>query len=516
MGLRTDRQASPAARWLRPAVGLLAAAAILGYLAIATEHLRYPFELEWIEGAMVDEARRLAGGGALYVAPSLDYVPFIYAPAWFWAAAAFMKVFGPGFFAARLVSYLASIGAIALVGAFVRRELREAHGGSLAAARLPALAAAGLFAATYPIAAAFYDLARVDSLFVVLLLGGLYLARFHATPRAAAAAGLLFALATLTKQSGVIVMAPVALHLLVADRRRGLTFAAVGGAVLLGAVVAYDRASDGWFWHYVVALPAHHPKNLRVLWDFWFDDLLGPLGVACLAALFYLVGRPGSDAKRFHLFAAAGMLGAALAGRLHLGGWTNVLSPAYAEIAILAGVGFGAALGRDGGHPRAPGRAVEGRLQVFLLAAACVQLAALAYDPRTLLPSRAHAQAWRGLVAAVASMPGDVFVPAHGFVGPRAGKRPHAHQMAISDELRSRTGDAGEGLRREIRKALRDQRFAAMVIDNDWLPKEYLDPAYERQGEVPARGDLGPVIGWKTAEPQTVYIPRPRGAERAP
>ncbi len=47
MGARTDRQASPAVRWLRAAVALLAAAAVLGYLGIATIHLRYPFELEW-------------------------------------------------------------------------------------------------------------------------------------------------------------------------------------------------------------------------------------------------------------------------------------------------------------------------------------------------------------------------------------------------------------------------------------------------------------------------------------
>ncbi len=506
MVLRTDSPPSTAARRLGWAVALLAAGAIAGYLAIATLHLRYPFEIEWIEGAMVDEARRLAGGGALYVAPSLDYVPFIYAPLWFWVAAAFTKLFGAGFFAARLVSYLASIGGLWLVAAFVARELRESHGASRAAARLCALAAAGLYAATYPIAAAFYDLARVDSLFIVLVLGALYLARFHPTPRAAAAAGALFALASLTKQSGVIVLAPVALHLLVTDRRRGAVLAGVGFGLLAAAVLAYDRVSGGWFWHYVVDLPAHHPRHLRALWDFWFADLLGPLGIACLAALFYLVGRSGADAKRFHLAAAAGMLGAALAGRVHLGGWTNVLSPAYAEIAILAGLGLGVAIER----------AADTRSIAFVLAATAAQLAALAYDPRPFLPPPAHARAWSALVHAVAAMPGDVFVPAHGFVGPSAGKPPHAHQMAISDELRSRTGDAGEGLRREIRKALRDRRFAAMVVDNDWLPREFLDPAYERQGDVQGRADLGPIVGWKTAQPQTVYVPRRDAAGSAP
>ena len=432
---RAPRLQIMALRILRPALALLGGAAVLVYLGVAIVHLRYPFELEWIEGGMVDEVRRLVDGEKLYLKPTLDYVPYIYAPLWFYIAAAFSKVFGVGFFAARLVSFLASLGSIALVARFVHAECKD---------RLAALAAAGAFAATYPIAAAFYDLARVDSLFIVLLLGGLYLVRFHPTTRATIAAAALLTLAFLTKQSGPIVFAPAALYVWLEDRRRGILFAATGAALMLGSVIVLDRLSDGWFWHFVFTLPVHHPRVKRVLWTFWFDDLLGPLAVACLFSLFYVLvgpgggdgkpvdpaGAPASDPRRFYVLAAAGMLGVSLAGRLHLGGWSNVCAPAYAFLAVLFGLGLHGALARAAALP------ARG-LQLFALVAGVLQLASLLYDPRRYLPRSEHEQAWRGLLATVEALPGDVYVSAHGFVGTRVGKRAHAHQMALSDELRS-------------------------------------------------------------------------------
>jgi 4-amino-4-deoxy-L-arabinose transferase-like glycosyltransferase len=480
---------------LRAVVALLGAAAIAAYLAVGFVHLRYPFELEWIEGGMVDAVQRLVDGRPLYVAPSLDYVPFIYAPLWFHVTAALSRVFGVGFFAARFVSFLSSIGVIALVARFVHKET---------GARLPALAAAGLFAATYPIAASFYDLARVDSLFLVLLLGALYVVRFHEGARGAVAAAVLFALAFFTKQSAPIVFAPVALHLVLADRRRGALFAAVGAGLMVGGALAYDAVSGGWFRHFVVTLPAGHTLVKRVLLHFWIELLL-MLGIACAFAVVHLVLERRPRERRFHFFAAAGMFGASLAGRMHLGGWANVLAPAFVSLAILFGLGLHAALARVAALPEARARILS---HVVLLAAAG-QLAVRAYDPRPFLPAAAHAEAWRGVIAQVQAVAGDVFVPAHGFVGPRAGKPAHAHQMAISDELRAGAGDSAAQLRRAIRRALVEKRFAAIVLDNEWLPKEQLGPNYQRTGEVPDRKDLGPVIGWRTAQPQSLWEPKP-------
>lgn len=492
---------SPLARALRALVAAAALAAILGYLGIALLHLRYPEELEWIEGGMIDAVARLTRGEKLYVAPSLDYVPFIYAPLWFHVAAFCSKLFGVGFFAARLPSFLASLAAILLIGAFIHRETKD---------KTAALMGAGLYAATYPIAASFYDLARVDSLFVALLLGGIYLLRFHPSTAATASAGALFALAFFTKQSAPIVLAPIALHLLLTDRRRGLLFAGVAGSLMALGVLLYNRSSEGWFWHYVFFLPSKHQIVKRFFLDFWLELFL-LLGIACALAAAYFAVEEDRDARRFHLFAAAGMFGAALAGRVHLGGWSNVLCPAYAVLGVLFGLGAHRALDRASRMDKR--RAAV--LVPLVLAGALLQFVIRAYDPRRFLAPAAHAEAWSALRREVQSFRGDVYVSAHGFVGPRVGKPAHAHQMALSDELRgSGTGPIAEGLRREIRKALTERRFAALVIDNPWLPKPALDPSYEKARDIAHQASLGPVIGWQVAQPHTIWVPREAPAQK--
>jgi 4-amino-4-deoxy-L-arabinose transferase-like glycosyltransferase len=495
-------------RILRALLATAAAAAILIYLGVALVHLRYPYEIEWIEGGMVDEVRRAATGQPLYVAPTLDYVPFIYAPLWFYLAAAASRVFGVGFFAARLVSVLASLVSLALIARTVHRETKD---------RTAALAAAGVFAATYPLATAFYDLARVDSLFVACALGGLYLVRFRAagSARATVAAAALFALAFFTKQSGPIVFAPVALYVWLEDRRRGALFAAAGAALMGVPVLVWTRLSDGWFWHFVFTLPSHHERVKRFLLTFWWDDMLWPRGVAatrptliavaCLFAVFYLAAgsapaEPGRP-RRFYLLASAGMVGASLAGRMHLGGWRNVCSPAYAMLAVLFGLGLHAALSRASARPE--------RRDVFVLGAAALQMLLMLYDPRPYLPSREHEAAWRDLTASVEAMDGDVYVSAHGFVGSRVGKPVHAHQSALSDELRSGRGEAADTLRREVRRSLVQKRFGTIVLDNEWMPKAELNAGYERSGEVKDRQSLGPVLGWPVAQPQSIWVARP-------
>ena len=58
---------------------------VLLYIIIALIRIRYPFELEWIEGALVDHVNWLLTGHKLYVQPSLDFVPYFYTPLYFYA-----------------------------------------------------------------------------------------------------------------------------------------------------------------------------------------------------------------------------------------------------------------------------------------------------------------------------------------------------------------------------------------------------------------------------------------------
>ena len=63
--------------------GLLAAGSLISiamYLVVAVVRIRYPFELQWMEGGSVDHVRRVLHGQSIYQAPSVDFVSFAYPP----------------------------------------------------------------------------------------------------------------------------------------------------------------------------------------------------------------------------------------------------------------------------------------------------------------------------------------------------------------------------------------------------------------------------------------------------
>ncbi len=488
--------------WL---VGLGAGAYVVLYFVLAVLHLRYPFELEWMEGGSVDHVRHILAGKRLYVRPTIEFVPFIYTPLYFYVSAAVSRVFGVGFFSLRLVSVLSSLGCLSLVGLFVHRETKS---------RLAAMLAVGLFAGTYRESVAFMDIARVDSLALLFFLAGLFVLRFREGHAWRLGAAALFLLSFLTKQSMLVAAAPLAVYALFADGwKRGLAF----GVSLFGfmglSIFALDRLHGGWFRYYVFFLPSQHPRVPAMWVDYWIEDLFAPLALSFAAALYWFAtsGEGARRARLFWFFAAAGALGTSWGGRLHAGGWPNVLLPAFAVLAILFGLGVAAALENASQAPEAQ----RGRLRAAALGVAALQLACVVYDPSRLVPSRRDEEAGHAFVKTLAALPGDVWVPAHGYLPALAGKRTFAHEMAMQDILGVGGGPAGITLRDEIREALKTQRFGAVVSDTDFYKRE-IAAFYQRNEKEPALfvgSDFFPVTGMRT-RPRAVFHPRPAGQRR--
>src|SRR3954447_13449515 len=97
-------------RLLEVAVLVVGAAFLVSYVVIALLRLRYPYELEWIEGGFVDLVHRVMDGGPIYNRPNLESIPYIYTPLYYWVSAGFASVMGIGFFPLRLVAFLSSLG----------------------------------------------------------------------------------------------------------------------------------------------------------------------------------------------------------------------------------------------------------------------------------------------------------------------------------------------------------------------------------------------------------------------
>ncbi len=491
----SGRGRTSSAAVLTAAIAAVAAAYPLLYIAVALRRMAYPFELEWLEGGSLVQVQRILAGYSLYARPSLAYVAFPYPPLYYYVAAAVAEAVGPGFHALRLVSFLASLLSLGAIFDTVRRETGRT---------LPALVAAGAFAGTYPASGAWLDVGRVDSLWLALLLLAMHRIRFGRTALSQAVAGALLCLAFFTKQVAVVAVAGFALHHLLWRRRHAPALLSAAAAGIGAGTLLMDRLTGGWHTWYVFRRRELLPHRFVT---FWWVDVLPLLPVAVLGAIFLLTRR-GQDREkqRFYATFAAVMVGTGLFGRMISGAYLNALLPACAGLALLLGLALHEAWALlPPGERRAP-------LETLLLGAVLLQLVMLASDPRAQLPTAADRQAGERLTAHLAGLGPSVLVPSHPYLAARASGHAHAHAMAIADLLRLAPGPVADALEHDMRQALCEHRFSAVVTNGPWRYQAEVLRDYGPPLPLPELGDaFWPVTGART-RPSAVYMPRSSAA----
>jgi hypothetical protein len=497
---------------LRAAAVALAAVAVAVLAVLFALRVGAPFELEWMEGAMVDHAIRVAHGLPIYTAPSLDHVAYLYTPLLYWLGALLMPICGESLLSLRLVSVAATVACAWLIASWARRE---------GAGRGLAFAAAGLFAAGYGYLQSWYDLARNDTLFVACLLAAAWLLRF-AGRRAAWVAALCGLLAFLGKQTALMWLPALTVMAAFLDWRKAVLFAAASVAAIGGTVLAMHLASDGWSTFFVFEMPRGHAIQPDRKLGFFTEDLV-PLLPMTIGAGWLIVERwrraGGPQALALAAFAGGGLLTSYLS-RLHAGGFDNTLMYVFA-----AGCPLLPALAGVLTTPRARCAAL------LLLAAQFATLAvdvriwspdrpALLYDPRRFVPSPAQAVASAELVEFLRRQPGDVLVPFHGLLPHLAGKPAGAHAQALVDLLQRFQRDADNGggsnrsmaalaaLRDNCQQAMTSQRYSAIVLEEPHgkLFETWFAPwltGYRRRPGAPFEhaADLRPLVGMITHSP---------------
>lgn len=479
---------------------LVAASAfyILLYVALALVRMRYPFTLEWMEGGMLDHVRRALAGQPIYVGPTLDFVPFIYTPLYYYVAALFAKVMGAGFPPLRLVSFLSSLGSFWLIYLFVVRETKD---------RFSGFVAAGLFAATYRVSGAWFDIARLDSLFVFLLLTSLYVARFAQSLWGLFLAGVVAALAFLAKQVALVAILPVLLTELGLHRRKGLVYAGTVALLVAGSTLVLNWVYGGWYAYYVFYIPQRHGYDWEWLSWFWFRYLIGPFFTASILSLGYLVWQwwgASRDRAIFYTAGLAGALGASVISRLHPGGWDNALIPLHAFVAIV----FGLMLSSLIAWFRTALAEKRSFFECCLFIVCLIQFGFLMYSPGRQLPSRIDLEdGWR-LVETIRGIRGEVFVPCHSYLAEMAGKKGYAHSAAITDLERGDSSPVSTRLHLELVEAIREKKFAAILYDFDrwgWpIGRYYGDPELL----LLRMSEFKPVTGLKFG-PRWIYYAKP-------
>ncbi|HEX4778358.1 MAG TPA: glycosyltransferase 87 family protein [Acidimicrobiia bacterium] len=488
---------------LRVVLVAVAVAFVAMYVAIAVARMRYPYELEWMEGGVLDHVRRVVDGHGVYGRPSLGFTPYLYTPLYYYVAAVPATLFGSSFFSLRLVSFVASLGAFGCAGLLVYRETRD---------RFAAVVAGCILAACFRRGGAWFDLARIDSLFLALTLAGLLLVRRARTSRAAAVAAIVMAAACFTKQEALLPALAVLPFLWRAHRRLALWYAGVFAAAVVGASVVFEVVSRGWFSFYALQLPSRHEIVTREYWAFWTEDLLAPLAIATLAGALGLWwaarrGDPERGGVRVVWFwgpVTGALVAAAYTGRLHSGGYDNVLLPLFAALAMTCGLGLHAAR-----TWQVPGLRAWTATAVLVLVIA--QLASLTYDPTKQVPTSRDRAEGAALLARLRALPGSVYLPGHGVYLERVGKPGVVQSAAFEDVLRADLGSTSRDLGRALHDAIAHQRYDWVVVDSartfSYLPKGFRH-AYVRVGYVGDRHHpLLPLTGTRTG-PLTLWAPR--------
>ncbi len=473
-------------------------------LFVMFSRIGYPYELEWMESESRGHVDWVLSGHLLYSPPSLEFTSSIYPPLYFYLGAVISKLMAGGFLPLRLISLASSMTVLIFIFLMVKRETTS---------HFLAVVSTGFFAATFDLSGVWFDLARVDMLFLALLLAGIYVLRFSTSWGSYVTAAVLIWLSFLTKQTTLFIVVPALFFLAFTNRKAAIFF--VGTFVLLtgASLVILDLIHGGWFNYYVFYLPSQHPVTEEVYLGFWRRNLFWAAPVACLVSIFYFLRQWNGDDRKigvFYFMIAMGACAGSWISLLHSLGHVNVLLPTYAVLAVLFGLGIRSFWGF-----------VEGvswnwlticcSLRSLFLFVCIAQFILLLYQPSKHIPSPADISAGGEFLDKIRQMEGEVLVPYHSYLPVLAGKTGYAHQMALYDVLRSKDVLTRTRLSEEIKKAIGDRKFSLVVVDEvDWF-REELEKYYEMVGHF---FDDSKVFfmrsGWST-RPEFIYVPKRNG-----
>lgn len=516
------------ALWLVPLAPAILQVALLA-IAIAGR-LRYPFDLEWMEGGLLHHALRVRDGAPLYGPPSSEFIPYLYTPLYPALLAALGSVLPLGYALGRALSVLALCGVAAVAAWSLVRSPRATTD---LAPRLIGLALAlGLMSAAYPVVEGWYDLVRADTLLLLMVTAPLALApaiarharapggvRAHLSVAALAAS---LATAYFCKQTAVFYVAAGGALVLGTAPRKVPTFVAVAGLIGLGGTALAQWLTDGWFWVYVSEIHRAHDFSWDRFWRsfgniLWRPSLPGAPAYPALGAAMSLAVLAGLSATALAyrrtravpagarplllwapIFALSTLVGAI--------GWGTEFAHfnAYLPALVHGALAAGAAVGAIAASARALGADRASTIAPYLVALALgAALWQARWQPGPFVPTQADAAAGERLLARVRALPGEVWMPSHPYYLVLAGKRPWVHRMGIKD-VTWRQSRQVLGLT----EALAGRRFSALVLDQRDVHLELPEVSryYYRALELPAN-ERPRVRSGARVTPESVWLP---------
>ena len=480
---------------------LLTACFIGSFLWVSLNRIKYPYELEWCEAPVVEQALRIVDGEPYYVAPSLEWVTLIYTPLYFYLGSLVMKFAGDGFAALRFISIVSTIG-IGIICYLLLRKMRVND--------IFALTGIGLFFAGYSITGAWYDLARVDMAALLFAVAAVSAAFWGRDPLHAILCAVMTALAFLTKQSFLLIALLFIPHWFLTDRKSFRFYLTTIAILFIGATAYLYLISDGLFRFYSFAVPAKHHIFPDRWITFWTADLLGKFPIMFIfgAFAFYLSARKlASNFFNYRestlVVMVVGFIAVSWMGRLKVGGYDNTLIPAVLAISLLT------ALTLQHFHLKEYNWGwilpAAGKTAIIL------QFILLGYRPWALIPPEMDRNAGGRVIETIESIEGEVFLPNHGYYARMTGKKTFAYWMALHDILHYKGDITPDNLPEDLMEAISNRRFSAIILDE---PMDFwrlvITPYYYLKDKIFSDGE--DILFWQSTgmptRPQFVFVPK--------
>jgi hypothetical protein len=406
--------------------GLLTLTALTIFVLVAIPKILFPYEMHWMEGSMVTQIGRVMAGKPLYCQPTIYYVPWLYEPLYYYVSALFASVAGLSFQVARIPSVLSTIGILALIFWVVKKETGKMY---------YAFAAIGLYIAAYGKVEFSFVMARIDPLFNLLLVSSFIAVYYAKNSVHLLIASLLLALAYFTKQTGLVFAPTIIIYLWRYRSWKQAGIFAIGlTALVFGGVILLDKLYEGWFTYYTLFVPKGKGKTVR--WEYAISGTLFFVIGRCwlmMTLLCYVpvkaffvkrINASENASTYFGLFFITSLC-AGFLGILNMGGGHNVLLPVAAASSICL--------------PIIISKALEKKRYSSLAAWAIpIQLALLISnpwkDPRNIAQD-IDKKNQEDFFAKVSNLPGNIWIPYHGYTGKYTGKTEYAELNALRDVL---------------------------------------------------------------------------------
>lgn len=283
-------------------LALLLLAAALAILKLAGE-LVYPSWVDYGEGISLDRVRAALQGEPIYTpVGEPPYISWNFPPLYIWVCAALARWFGASFALGRAVSAIALLAAVLMVYALAREA---------GATRRWALLGVFSFLGGLPVVAWGLPM-RCDHLALAFSLGGLWVV---AAGRAFSAAGVLFALATLSRQSSAAGLLAALLWLGARREWRSVRSIALTWAGVVGAVLLWQSiASHGRIWAHLTLV------NMNAYRVAWLWEIARPAlaseGPLLAAVAFSLPAKRSQNASLFLGYLGFAFASVLLAGKI--------------------------------------------------------------------------------------------------------------------------------------------------------------------------------------------------------